>query len=44
MDLILGDTNLRIQLENGRPVQHLEDAWQSELQAFDRTRKKYFLY
>ncbi len=44
MDLILGSTEVRRQLESGRPVQHIEEEWQTELQGFDRLRQKYFLY
>jgi uncharacterized protein YbbC (DUF1343 family) len=44
MDLILGDQEVRNQLEDGRPVREIEGRWQEELQAFDRTRKNYFLY
>lgn len=44
MDLILGSTEVRRQLESGRPVRHIEAEWQTELQAFDRLRQKYFLY
>jgi uncharacterized protein YbbC (DUF1343 family) len=44
MDLILGDREVRSQLEKGRAVLEIEKSWQGELQAFDQTRKKYFLY
>jgi uncharacterized protein YbbC (DUF1343 family) len=44
MDLILGDREVRSQLEKGRAVLEIEKSWQDELQAFDQTRKKYFLY
>lgn len=44
MDLILGDTAVRRQLEAGRPVQEMEADWQEELHAFDVLRRKYFLY
>lgn len=44
MDLILGDQKVRNQLEEGRHVGEIEKSWQDELQAFDHTRKKYFLY
>jgi len=44
MDLILGDREVRSQLEKGRAVLEIENGWQDELQAFDQTRKKYFLY
>ncbi len=44
MDLILGNQEIRRQLEDGRPVLEIEDSWQDELEAFDLTRQKYFLY
>jgi uncharacterized protein YbbC (DUF1343 family) len=44
MDLILGDRQVRTQLENGRSILEMEKGWQDELQDFDQTRKKYFLY
>lgn len=44
MDLIIGDQQVRRQLEEGVPVREIEEDWQAELQAFDRLRTKYFLY
>ncbi len=44
MDLILGDSKLRTQLEKGTLVEDIEKGWQEELQIFDGTREKYFLY
>jgi len=44
MDLILGDRKVRNQLEEGRPIGEIEKSWRYELQNFDNTRKKYFLY
>lgn len=44
MDLIIGDQQVRRQLEEGIPVREIEEGWQAELQAFDCLRKKYFLY
>jgi len=44
MDLIIGDRQVRRQIEEGVPVQKIEEGWQAELQAFDRLRRKYFLY
>lgn len=44
MDLILGSTEVRKQLESGRPVLEIEASWQAELQAFERMRKKYLIY
>ncbi len=44
LDLILGDRQLREELEKGRTVAELEAGWQEELLAFDHARKPYFLY
>jgi uncharacterized protein YbbC (DUF1343 family) len=44
MDLILGDREVRKQLEDDRAVREIENLWQGELQAFDLKRKKYYLY
>jgi uncharacterized protein YbbC (DUF1343 family) len=44
MDLILGNKELKKQLEAGIPLPEIEEGWQEELQAFDRNREKYFLY
>jgi uncharacterized protein YbbC (DUF1343 family) len=44
MDLILGDQEVRKQLEDDRAVMEIENLWQGELQAFDQKRKQYFLY
>jgi uncharacterized protein YbbC (DUF1343 family) len=44
MDLIIGDMQVRRQLEAGAPVREIEEGWQAELRAFDHLRKKYFLY
>jgi uncharacterized protein YbbC (DUF1343 family) len=44
MDLILGDQDVRKELEDGRAISEIENPWQGELQAFDLKRKKYFLY
>jgi uncharacterized protein YbbC (DUF1343 family) len=44
MDLILGDQDVRKELEDGRAISEIENSWQDELQAFDLKRKKYFLY
>lgn len=44
MDLIIGNCEVRSQLEDGRPVLEIEESWQNELQDFDHKRKKYFLY
>ncbi len=44
MDLILGDRELRQGLERGDDLLQLEAAWQEELAAFDRLRRRFFLY
>jgi uncharacterized protein YbbC (DUF1343 family) len=44
MDLILGDPEVRSRLEEGKAVREIENGWLDELQAFDHTRKNYFLY
>jgi uncharacterized protein YbbC (DUF1343 family) len=44
MDLIIGDREVRSKLERGLPVQEIEESWQNELESFDFTREKYFLY
>ena len=44
MDLILGDQEVRRQLEDGRPIVEIEESWQEDLHCFLKTRKKYFLY
>ncbi len=44
MDLILGDKELRLQLESDVSLIEIEAGWQEELQDFDKNRAKYFLY
>lgn len=44
MDLILGSTAVRGQLEEGVPIKEIEFSWQDELQEFIEKRRKYFLY
>lgn len=44
MDLILGDSSVRQQLENGVDPVELEKDWQQDLTRFERLRKDYFLY
>ena len=44
MDLILGDGEVRRQLEAGTPVLALEEGWRPELEAFEQRRRQYFLY
>lgn len=44
MDLILGDKNLRQQLESGVSIIELEEEWQPELKKFLQIRENYLLY
>ena len=44
MDLILGDQNLRIALEEGEHIIELEHSWQDELEQFNSLRLSVFLY
>jgi len=44
MDLILGDSALRKDLEAGVAISLLEKQWQPELTEFKQIRKKYLLY
>ena len=44
MDLILGDTNLRRALEQGKSILDLENSWQDDLDYFDKLRQEVFLY
>ena len=44
MDLIIGDKNIRKQLEEGQSIEEIEKQWLPELQEFDTLRTKYFLY
>jgi len=44
MDLILGDKELRTQLEADVSLSRIEAGWKEELQDFNRNREKYFLY
>jgi uncharacterized protein YbbC (DUF1343 family) len=44
IDLILGDRQLRISLEEGVPPIELRSCWESGLVEFDQRRARYFLY
>ncbi len=44
MDLILGDGEVRRQLEEGVPIPVLEEGWRHGLEAFQDLRQGYFLY
>jgi len=44
MDLILGSRRLRQALEQGDSLMQLESSWQQELSAFEKLRRKVFLY
>lgn len=44
MDLILGNGEVRQQLEEGIAVEAMEKEWQEELRSFEKMRRRYFLY
>lgn len=44
IDVILGDPQVRRDLEEGRPVMDLERSWQHDLKEFSRKRSPYLLY
>ncbi|SDO98968.1 exo-beta-N-acetylmuramidase NamZ family protein [Desulforhopalus singaporensis] len=44
MDLILGDGAVRKLLEQGKPVEQIEQTWQKELDEFEEMRAGYYLY
>lgn len=44
MDLIIGDQQVRIALEQGVPVAELEQQWQPELEAYHQQRRTVLLY
>lgn len=44
MDLILGDQRLRAALEQGTPVEELEQEWRRDLNVFDQRRQNYYMY
>ena len=44
MDLILGSTRVRMQLEEGIPLLDMEEEWKKELSEFAEIRERYFLY
>ncbi len=44
MDLILGDKELRVALEQGGAIRDQEEGWQEELRQYDLSRRKIFLY
>lgn len=44
MDLILGDQQIRLDLEKGRPIMDIEEDWQEDLDCFAQKREKYLLY
>jgi uncharacterized protein YbbC (DUF1343 family) len=44
MDLILGDRQLRLALEQGQNVMDLERSWQQDLDAFKNVRREVLLY
>lgn len=44
MDLILGDKELRLRLEQGIPIMELEAGWQKDLDEFAALRERFLLY
>ncbi|MEJ7649137.1 MAG: DUF1343 domain-containing protein [Nakamurella sp.] len=44
IDKLTGSTRLREQISAGASVETVLGAWKSELAAFDRTRRQYFIY
>jgi uncharacterized protein YbbC (DUF1343 family) len=44
MDLILGDRQMRLALEQGHDIMALEKSWQQDLGAFEKLRQETFLY
>jgi len=44
MDLILGDKQVRLALEQGESIMDLEKSWQNDLSAFEKLRQEVFLY
>jgi uncharacterized protein YbbC (DUF1343 family) len=44
MDLILGDGQVRLALEQGHDIMDLEKSWQQDLDAFEKLRQEIFLY
>ncbi len=44
MDLILGDREVRLALEQGVKISEIVQGWQGELQEFDRLRQGFMLY
>jgi len=44
LDLILGDKQLRLSLEQGQNLMDLEKSWQQDLDAFEKVRQELFLY
>ena len=44
MDLILGDSDIRRQIENLEPIEKIEASWQEELERFKVISSKYHLY
>ena len=44
MDLILGDKQVRLGLEQSESIIAMEKSWQQDLDAFDKLRQQFFLY
>jgi len=44
IDLIIGDKSIRLRIENFDEIDEIEDAWQTELDAFTQMSQEYHLY
>ena len=44
IDLILGDSSVRRELESGTRVSRLKEKWEEDLESFIEWRKPYLLY
>jgi uncharacterized protein YbbC (DUF1343 family) len=44
IEIILGSTNLHMQLEAGVPIEELERSWEPQLEQFRQLREPYLLY
>ena len=44
LDLILGDRQVRLALEQGESIMDIEKSWQNDLDVFKKLREEVFLY
>jgi uncharacterized protein YbbC (DUF1343 family) len=44
IDLIVGDSSVRHDLESGASLSHIKDKWSEDLESFIRWRRPYLLY